>query len=649
MWAFSFVSFFFHHLKENPMRTNRMRFGSISIFMAPVLLLVLSLTAFAQTGPVSYTVTLDKQPTSHMVHISLTVNSGEAASVDVAMPSWSPGAYTIHNAWRNVQEFSASDDLGASLKFEKVDKQTWRINRQQGRMITARYKLYLRDYTDQMCYLRGPSVFMYVVGRKPYPLGGPIKVKLEAPSSWRAQTGMEQGSEPNSFVAEDFDTFIDSSIVLGPDWEQTQFEYQGVPYFIVFLGKGNYDKAKITNDTKVYVSYLVDMMGGAPYKKYVFFLRARAGSGSGGLEHLNSTDITFSAWATHSSWQIYKQFLFVGAHEFFHLWNVKRIRPAILGPFDYSHEQNTRNLYVSEGMTSYWAAIGLKRSGLWSRKDYFENVANQISILQAAPGRKIMSVELSSWNTWNRSDNAANNSIDYYNKGELIGMMLDLEIRYRTGNQRTLNEVFNYLQKNHGLPKPGFEEVRGFRNAVELIVREVAPQKSDFGDFFSKYVSGVEEIPWNDFLAHAGLMLEEKKGPAAPYIGITTGTSIQTPSPFFGMSTTILPPGQLGITNVAPDSPAAAAGFDVGDILVAMDGDRIDAASFTQRFSEKKIGSTLNITLLRGDRLMTVNVAVGSREPVSYVVKEKTGADELEKKIFTSWLSEKSFEPSNKL
>ena len=129
MWAFSFVSFFFHHLKENPMRTHRMRFGSISIFMAPVLLLVLSLTAFAQTGPVSYTVTLDKQPTSHMVHISLTVNSGEAASVDVAMPSWSPGAYTIHNAWRNVQEFSASDDLGASLKFEKVDKQTWRINR----------------------------------------------------------------------------------------------------------------------------------------------------------------------------------------------------------------------------------------------------------------------------------------------------------------------------------------------------------------------------------------------------------------------------------------------------------------------------------------------------------------------------------------
>ncbi|HET9531073.1 MAG TPA: hypothetical protein VFQ92_12025, partial [Blastocatellia bacterium] len=494
------------------------RHHAIRYALPVVLLLVLSITAAAQSGPVSYTITLDKNPASHFVYAAMTVDAGNASSIDVAMPAWSPGAYIIHNAWRNVQEFAAHDEAGKALRFEKIDKQTWRIYIDGGRRVTARYKLYLRnDYNDELCYLRGPSVFMYVLGKRPYPLSGPVKLKIEAPASWRIQTGMDAGTEPNSFTADSYDAFIDASVVIGPDWEQTEFDYKGVKYYLVFIGRGNYDKEQITRDTKTYVSYLVDMMGGAPFKKYVFFLRARPGGRPGGLEHLNSTDMSIPAWDLHSSRALYSRFLFVGAHEFFHLWNVKRIRPEMLGPFDYSREQHTRNLYVSEGMTSYWAAIGLKRSGLWSRKDYFEHLATEIATLQSAPGRKIMSVELSSWDTWSVGDNAANNRIDYYNKGDLIGNLLDLEIRRRTGNQKTLLDVFLYLLENHGLPKPGFEETRGFRDAVELITRQAAPSGADFGDFFASYVSGVEEIPWNRFLDHAGLMLEEKKGPPAPY------------------------------------------------------------------------------------------------------------------------------------
>lgn len=615
-----------------------------SIAAAFVLLIAFGSTVSAQTAPVSYTVTLDKMPTSHFVHVALTVNSNGASSIDVAMPAWSPGAYGIHNAWRNVQEFSASDENGAKLKFEKIDKQTWRIFRGSGMTITARYKLYLRtDYTDDRFYLSGPNVFMYVVGKRPYPLEGPVKLKLEAPPSWRVQTGMDEDSQPNSFSSEDYDAFIDASVVLGPNWEQTSFDDQGAKYYLVFLGKGNYDKEKITRDVKQVVSYLVTMMGGPPYKKYVFFLRARPGIGSGGLEHLNSTDMSMSAWATHSSWKIYSRFLFVAAHEFFHLWNVKRIRPSVLGPFDYSHEQNTRNLYVSEGMTSYWAAIGLKRSALWSRKDYFDNLAEQIKTLQSAPGHNIMSVELASWDTWNRGDNADNNRIDYYNKGELIGNLLDLEIRFRTQNQKTLNDVFLYLLKTNGLPKPGFEEVHGFRDAVELIVKQAAPARADFGDFFAKYVSGVEEIPWNDYFDHAGLMLEEKKGKAELFFGISIGTSISTGAGPFGPATTQLAPGQIAITGIVADSPAAQAGLDIGDILIAIDGDRVDPASISDRLSEKKIGSTVQMTVTRRDRLMTINVLVGSREPITYSIKEKPNATELQKQIFTSWLNEKQF------
>lgn len=383
------------------------------------------------------------------------------------------------------------------------------------------------------------------------------------------------------------------------------------------------------------------MMGGAPYKKYVFFLRARPGVGSGGLEHLNSTDMSMSAWATHSSWQIYSRFLFVAAHEFFHLWNVKRIRPSVLGPFDYTHEQNTRNLYVSEGMTSYWATIGLKRSALWSRKDYFDNLAEQIRTLQSAPGHKIMSVELASWDTWNRGDNADNNHIDYYNKGELLGNLLDLEIRFRTQNQKTLNDVFLYLLETNGLPKPGFEEVHGFRDAVELIVKQAAPTKADFGDFFAKYVAGVEEIPWNDFLDHAGLMVEEKKGKAEPFFGISIGTSISTGAGPFGPATTQLAPGQIAVSGIVADSPAAQAGLDVGDIMIAMDGDRVDPATISDRLSEKKIGSTVQLTVTRRDRILIINIPVASREPISYSIKEKPNATDLQKQIFTSWLNEK--------
>ena len=180
------------------------RAGRFVIFGA--VLFVLCATASAQSGPVSYTVALDKRPTSHFISVAFTVNSAGAASIDVAMPAWSPGAYGIHNAWRNVQEFSANDETGAALKFEKIDKQMWRITRGGGRTITARYKVYLRtDYTDELCYLRGPNVFMYVVGKRPYPLEGRVRLKLEAPASWRIQTGMDAGPEPNTFTSENYD------------------------------------------------------------------------------------------------------------------------------------------------------------------------------------------------------------------------------------------------------------------------------------------------------------------------------------------------------------------------------------------------------------------------------------------------------------
>ena len=175
---------------------------------------------------------------------------------------------------------------------------------------------------------------------------------------------------------------------------------------------------------------------------------------------------------------------------------------------------------------------------------------------------------------------------------------------------------------------------------MELITREAAPSKADFGDFFARYVSGTAEIPWNSFFDHAGLMLEEKKENAKPYIGITTGNTLPGAG-FFNAAPTVLPQGQIAITNVATGSPAEEAGLDVGDLLVAMDGDRVEAASFNDRFNEKKIGASIVVTVLRRDQLRSITVTVGKEEAVTYSIKEKPDATELQKKIFTSWLGEK--------
>jgi predicted metalloprotease with PDZ domain len=194
--------------------------------------------------------------------------------------------------------------------------------------------------------------------------------------------------------------------------------------------------------------------------------------------------------------------------------------------------------------------------------------------------------------------------------------------------------------KNHGLPKPGFEEKRGFRDAVELITRQAAPTNSDFGDFFARFVSGTAEIPWNAFLEHAGLVLEEKRGNPRPYIGITTGNA-PPGAGFFNAPSTRLAEGQLAITNVDPGSPAEAAGLDVGDVLVAIDGDRIEASSFSDRFGEKRIGASVTFTFLRRDQLKNIVVTVGKEESVTYSINPIPNPTELQKAIFTSWLGEK--------
>jgi predicted metalloprotease with PDZ domain len=360
-------------------------------------------------------------------------------------------------------------------------------------------------------------------------------------------------------------------------------------------------------------------MGGTPYKRYVFFFHGTNG-GSGGLEHLNSTQITFGRYAQDNT-DAYHRFQFVIAHEFYHLWNVKRIRPEVLGPFDYSRPQHTRNLYVSEGMTSYFAALSLVRSGVWDRATFYDDLAKNIQELQTQPGHLLTSAEMSGWLTWNRPDNSANVTISYYTKGQILGTLLDLELRGRTGGRKSLDDVFRQLLAEHGLPKPGFAEDGGFRGAVEKTAAAGAAA-GDFGDFFTRYVSGLDELPYDTMLTGAGLKLEITRAPAVRSIGVATRTDAD----------------RLIVDSVPPSGAGYDAGLMPGDVVLALDDERVMPATFAARLNDRRAGTAVKLQVMRGDRLLAVPVTLQEDRKPTFKIIEDPAAPPAARALRDAWL-----------
>ena len=581
-----------------------------------VCLLILPAMAGAQS--VSYSVSMPK-PTSSLLHVVMEIRGTKGAGADLAMPAWAPGAYTLHWAAKHVQELTAEDGDGQPLEARMVGTGTWRI-RPAAPVIRVRYKVYVGPsaMNDTHALIDGTRTLMYLVGQAPYPQAGAITVAVQAPAGWKIATGLDQ-TAPGIFSAPDYDTLVDAPIEVSPEIEIVPFDLDGVRYEIVIHARHNYDTAVLAGDTRNVVAEQVRMMGGAPYKRYVFLFHGTSGTGSGGLEHLNSTSISFGRYTARDR-QFYDTFLFVISHEFFHLWNVKRIRPAILGPFDYTRPQHTRNLYVSEGMTSYYASLSLARSGVWSRQAFYDDLSKNIQELQTQPGHLLTSAEMSSWLTWNRPDNAANVSISYYTKGQILGTLLDLEIRARTGGRKSLDDVLRYLLAEHGLPRPGFAEDGGFRAAVEKIAAE-GGATGDFADFFRRYVAGLDEIDYDAYLRHAGLKLQIDRASPVRSIGVATRTDGD----------------RLIVSNVPPSGAGYDAGLMVNDVLLALDDERIVPATFGARLNDRQAGAAARLTLLRGDRMLTITVTLQEDRAPTYKVIEDPDASAAAKEFRDMW------------
>src|SRR5436190_1118890 len=566
---------------------------------------------------VHYTVSLP-DPNSHLVPVRMDVRGVPGDYTDVVMPAWTPGSYKLRDYAKNVQDFDAG-----KKSWRKIDKSRWRVA--GGGDLRIEYTVWAFELSVQAshvdsehAFLNGASVFFYVDGHK----DAPITLDFEIPGRWQIASGLERKGK--SLVAPDYDILVDSPIEIGT-FTKRSFKVGGVPHHLVIHGDGNYDEKKMVADIQRIVETEVKILRDIPYRHYTFILHNTAERG-GGLEHLNSTALQYPS-QSYKPREKYENFLELVAHEFFHLWNVKRIHPEMLGPFDYEHEVYTTLLWVMEGFTSYYDTIVPCRAKLFTPEKYFKRMADRIQKYEEKPGRKRQSLSESSFDTWIKlyqpNENATNCQMSYYEKGELVGMCLDLEIRQRSDNRKSLDDVMRLLYEEYGRDGKGFPEEE-FKRSCERVA-------GNLDRFFADLVDGTAEIPWNRYLGYAGARLErEAKRPEE-------GEPPRKEKAWMGIGTSKAG-GVLSVANVIEGSPAWKAGLSAKDEVIAIDGAKLTADDFDKRLDDYEPGDRPRFTVFRSGFLRDIVVTLGAKDNVTWAIRRSKSATAAEKAIYEGWL-----------
>lgn len=561
-------------------------------------------------GEVQYLLSM-QNPHTHLFEVEVRVRS-RGSSLDLVMPSWTPGSYLMREFPRNVQDFTASTDLGEPLTWRKIDKNSWRIDTPPEAGIRATYRVYANELSVRTSHLdathafvNGASVFMYVRGLE----AGPLTVEIDAPPGWQVTSSL-QGPGPRSLRAESYDRLVDSPMEIGTH-ELLTWEQAGIPHRFAVWGGGEFDRERLVADTRRIIDVVKGLFGGLPYDRYLFILHVLP-EGRGGLEHADSCALQVDRAAF--SGDGYESLLALIAHEFFHVWNVKRIRPETLGPFDYTRETYTRNLFVAEGLTTYYTDLILRWAGLISPERFLERLGDSIARLQAQPGRHHQSLEEASFDTWIKfyrpDEHTPNSQISYYHKGALVGMLLDMEIRRSTGGECSLDDLMQLLWERYGSRDIGFPE--DTRTGIQALAEEVSG--TDLQGFFDAYLRGTAELDYDRCLAIVGLRLA-RQGEIVPPTGPPGARSARASDAALlearlGVRTRERD-GRVKISHVLEGTPGYAAGVNAGDEIVALDGLRARTPDLSRVLREKASGE-LEITVLRRDQLLTLPVVLGS-------------------------------------
>lgn len=577
---------------------------------------------------IRYTVRLH-EPQTQSAEVVVEIPGVAGDHVDVALPVWRPGRYALVEPSTTISHVRAAGDDDRPLAIEKQDKATWRVATAGARSVRLTYRVYansLNDRTrhidDTHAFLSPASVFMYVPERR----ADPLTVTVDAPAHWRTGTGLAS-TAPHTFAASDYDSLVDAPLEIGVHDLHT-FEVDGTAHEIVIWHAGAaasapaaYDPDALVRDFTAIIRSQAAIFGGMPYDRFVFMIHAGPGL-SGGTEHFNSTIMQTSRAALEGSidgGSAYRKFLGLVSHEMFHTWNVKRLRPADLRPYDYAHENYTRLLWVAEGATSYYDDLCLVRAGLMEPDEYITMVEQMIEGQSNVVGWDAQSLEESSFDAWvkfNKSwPDSVNTTVSFYSKGALVSMLLDLELRARTENRVSLDTVMRAMYERFPHDGPGFTTEEMLRTVNEV-------SGTAFDDFFRDYVAGTARPDFGSALGVVGL-----EGVSEP----------KSDEAFLGLNL-VEREGRTVVASVLMNGPAYGAGLIADDEIVALDHRRLRAADLQGRVGGHQPGETLTFTVLRRDELRTVEVTLAGDPRLKWSVQRVDEPTDAQRGAYEEWL-----------
>jgi predicted metalloprotease with PDZ domain len=581
------------------------------------LLASLFLLARPAAATIRYRISL-RNPDQHFFHVSMQIPTSDTdRDVIVAIPAWN-ALYQIRDFAYRVHDVQASSSGSQTdpLHVEKLDKQTWRVSlpSSAAHFVTVNYEISWNDpgpFNSQLdathAFLNFAEVLMYIPNRR----AEDATVEFDdVPSGWQAVAELSVTPDSNVFSAASYDALVDAPAELGR-FDEFAFDEAGAHFRVVVHGKA-WRRDRLETDLHRIANYEMKMMEGPPFKEYTFFIHIGPYPevGGGGMEHANCTAISAPSVESATA---------VAAHEFFHAWNVKRIRPQTLEPVDFTREMYTRALWFAEGVTSTYGAYTLERTGLWDKSEFYSDLAAQISELDSRPAHRWQSVEESSLDAWLEKYDAYNQpdrSISYYNKGQLLGVLLDFVIRDATGNHKSLDDVLRRMNAVYAKQGHYYDDSRG----IQTVAEEVAGVQLD--DFFRRYVAGTDEIPYQDFLNAAGLQLNVETEKSAELGFWTAGHG---------------PTAPVVVSQVMPVASAEAAGLQAGDLVLAVNG-QPPPHDFNAWLREHSPGEKVRLAIRRDDKNIAIAFELGRVDSRKFSISEMAPVTEKQQRIRDGWL-----------
>jgi predicted metalloprotease with PDZ domain len=588
---------------------------SFCIYLCAAILALSSASIAQSAGAIGYTISFSS-PEQHLVEVQFVLPSG-AAQRDLQLPVWN-ALYQIRDFAQYVNWIRAKDRSGHALRIHALDKSRWQIQGADAGAIVE-YQIFVDSPGPFGAQLNSHHAFLNLAQLLMYPVdarSAPLHVHFShIPAGWRVATPLASSSV-EELDAPNYDRLVDSPVEIGSFQESSFDEAGGHFRVVVDADPADYDMTKIIAALHKIVAAATSWMNDRPFDTYTFLYHFPRGPGGGGMEHAFSTAIELNAETIKQSLDPLTS---VTAHEFFHLWNVKRIRPKTLEPVDYTKENYTRALWFSEGVTSTAEGIIRLRAGLIDEKQYLARLGEQITEFERRPAHLTQSAEDSSLDAWlegNGYYRRPERSVSYYNIGELLGVMLDLAVRDQSHGQTTLREVMQWMNENYAKKGRYFDDSQGVREAAEAV------SHADLASFFVKYVAGTEEIPWDDFFRSVGLRVETTMN-TLPDAGFAASRNFD---------------GPMSVVAVTPDGEAEHAGLHVGDTIVELQGKPAGQES-RQELARMNPGDALTVKVRpRRGAERELKWTIGSRQEVSYEVKNLDQVTEQQRARRAAWL-----------